>query len=456
MSKSRGNTVEPWQLLDSFGADALRWYFFTSKQPWDGYRFSTEAVAEGVRLFLKQLWSTYYFYVLYANAAAAQLARQTASEDETDAGEGDGDDALDRWALSRTAATADVVADRLDAYDATAAGRAIAALVDELSNWYVRRSRRRFWDGEPAAFATLRKCLLAVAEMLAPFCPFIADEIYDNLDGSRSSVHLCDFPHGSELASRDEELERAMALARETVRLGLGARGQAKIKVRQPLAEAVVVAAGREREGIERLADVVREELNVRRVRFVAAADELGSYDVKPNYRTLGPIFGSEMPLAAEAVAALDPERVAAAVRDGGAIGIAVAGREHTLSADDVILTLRAPDGYSVEREGSHAVAMDLAIDEDLRREGRAREIVHAIQNARKSAGLNVEDRIELALTGDSALLDAADEHRDYIARETLAVTLRLGADGATDAGHSEQAEIDRLPLTIRLERAAG
>jgi isoleucyl-tRNA synthetase len=453
MSKSRGNAVEPWPVIDSYGADALRWYFFTSKQPWDGYRFSAEAIGEGVRLFLKQLWSTYYFYVLYANAAAQELsAADTGASQATDASRD-----LDRWALSRTAATAELVGERLDAYDATSAGRAVAALLDELSNWYVRRSRRRFWEGDRAAFETLRTCLLTVSRLLAPFCPFIADEIYDNLDGTLASVHLSEFPSTEELGVRDEELERAMELARETVRLGLGARGQAKIKVRQPLGEAVVVADGREREGIERLADVVREELNVRRVRFVAAAEELGSYEVKPNYRTLGPIFGKEMPLAAEAVAALDPGRVAAAVRDGGVLGIAVAGRDHTLAAEDVILTMRAPDGYSVEREGAHAVALDLAIDESLMGEGRAREIVHAIQNARKTAGLQIEDRIELAIDGDVSLLEATDAHSDYVAGETLAVKLNVGPDaaGATSAmDYSEQTEVDGLPLSISLRRA--
>jgi isoleucyl-tRNA synthetase len=455
MSKSKGNAVEPWPVIDSYGADALRWYFFTSKQPWDGYRFSTEAIAEGVRLFLKQLWSTYYFYVLYASVSAGDLS---AAGDTSQASATSQD--LDRWVLSRTAATAEAVAGRLDAYDATGAGRAIAALVDELSNWYVRRSRRRFWEGDRSAFETLRTCLLTVAKLLAPFCPFIADEIYDNLDGSLASVHLCDFPDAASLGQRDVELERAMELARETVRLGLGARGQAKIKVRQPLGEAVVVAGGRERDGIERLADVVREELNVRRVRFVAAAEELGSYEVKPNYRTLGPVFGKDMPLAAEAVAALDPERVAAAVRDGGPLGIAVAGRDHTLTAEDVILTMRAPDGYSVEREGSHAVALDLAIDDDLRREGRSRDMVHAIQNSRKTAGLQVEDRIELALDGDFSLLEAANAHREYVARETLAVRLLVGGEEAALAAaamdYSEQTDLDGLPLTITLTRAAG
>jgi isoleucyl-tRNA synthetase len=449
MSKSKGNTVEPWQVLDKYGADAFRWYFFTSKQPWDGYRFSEDAIGEGVRLFLKQLWSTYFFYVLYANANAGELANanDTAITD------------LDRWALSRAAGTATVVAERLDAYDATTAGRAIAELVDDLSNWYVRRSRRRFWDGDPAAFATLRECLLTVSKLLAPFCPFVADEIYDNLDGTLASVHLCDFPVGDALPPRDESLEQAMATARETVRLGLGARAQAKIKVRQPLAEAVVVADGRERASIERLVEIVREELNVREVRFVEGADELGEYEVKANYRMLGPLFGKDMPLAADAIAALDPARVAAAVRrdaGGGSsngIGISVGDREHTLTEQDVILTMKAPEGYSVERDGAHAVALDLTIDESLLREGRSREIVHAVQNARKNAGLEVEDRIELVLGGDTGLMDAAREHEAYVSGETLAVSLTQGDGDVASTDYREQTEIEGLALEIGLSR---
>ncbi len=452
MSKSKGNAVEPWEVLDTYGADAFRWYFFTSKQPWDGYRFSTETIGEGVRLFLKQLWSTYYFYVLYAQSAAAHLAGAPAGAAQA----GELTD-LDRWALSRTAATTELVTERLEAYDATSAGRAIAELVDELSNWYVRRSRRRFWDGEQAAFSTLRTCLLTVAKLLAPFCPFIADEIYDNLDGELGSVHLCDFPAPDSAGPREHELEAAMGLARETVRLGLGARGKAKIKVRQPLAEAVVVADERERLAIERLSDIVREELNVRTVRFVDAAEELGSYEVKANYRTLGPLFGKEMPIAAQAIAALDPARVASALRDGGQLGISVAGREHTLSADDLLMSMRAPEGYSVEREGSHAVALELAIDEDLLREGRGREIVHAVQNARKSAGLQVEDRIELALTGDAALIAAAETNAEYLTTETLAVQLYLDEDAGGAAARMDYTEVttvDGLELKISLARA--
>ena len=332
----------------------------------------------------------------------------------------------------------------------------------------MRRSRRRFWEGDAAAFATLRTCLVTVAKLLAPLCPFIADEIFDNLDAGRASVHLCEFPTPDSLeaegAVRDVKLEEAMADARETVRLGLGARRSADVKVRQPLAEAVVLADGRERRAIEGLAEIVREELNVRRVRFVAAAEELGTYEVKPNYRTLGPLFGRDMPHAAEAIAALDPAHVAAAMRGGegaNGIGISVAGREHRLSADDVILTMRAPAGYAVEREGAHAVALDLTISEELLQEGRAREIVHAIQNARKAAGLAVEDRIELALSGEDALLSAVRAHRSYVTGETLALELGVaGEDAGADAEdaaaweYKQDVEIDGLALAIELRRS--
>jgi isoleucyl-tRNA synthetase len=432
MSKSRGNIVEPWPLIERFGADAFRWYFFTSKQPWDGYRFSTEAVGEGVRLVLRQLWNTYHLLVLYANAG--QIAPDADGEHND----------LDRWVSSRLAATVAEVAARLDAYDATSAGRAIAAFIDDLSNWYVRRSRRRFWDGEPAAFATLRECLLTVARLLAPFTPFIADELYDNLDGSEPSVHVCEFP---EPGARDEQLEFAMATARQTVRLGLAARMQGKVKLRQPLREAVVVASGRERQAIERLADIVRDELNVKRVRFVAAADELGNYEVKPNYRTLGPRFGPAMPQVAAAVAALDPSAVASALRDGRPVAVQAGGHDHELGAEDLTLALAPLDGYGLEREGSHAVALELALSDELVREGLAREVVHAIQAARKSAGLAVEDRIELELGGDPDLLEAVRAHADYISGETLAVALSL--DGAV----GEPVTVEGRELRIALRR---
>jgi isoleucyl-tRNA synthetase len=443
MSKSRGNIVEPWEVIDRYGADALRWYLFTSKYPWDGYRFSLETIGEAVRQLLLPLWNTYSFYVLYAGA------NDVAPNGELPLGDPDSPEgALDRWAISRLDETVAIVTERLENFDATVAGRAIQAYVDELSNWYVRRSRRRFWDGDPAAFATLHHCLVTVAKLLAPFCPFIADEIYDNLDGREPSVHLCDYPVAQE---RDVALETAMATARETVRLGLAARGAGKIKIRQPLRAAVVVATGDERAAIERMQEIVREELNVREVRFVSDADELGRVEVKPNYRSLGPRFGKQMPLVAAAVAGLDPAHVAAALRDGEPVSISIAGHDHELSAEDLLTSMQPIEGYQVEREGSHAVALELELDEELIAAGRAREIVRAVQNARKLAGLEVEDRIVLTLDTGKVLGDVARAHGAYIAAETLATEVRYERlEGV------EPVPIDELPLKITVALASG
>jgi isoleucyl-tRNA synthetase len=436
MSKSLGNTVEPWEVIDRYGADALRWYFFTSKYPWDGYRFSMNTIGEAVRQFLLQLWNTYGFYILYANANDVAIPHAEPA-DLSD---------LDRWALSRLQETVQIVGERLEDFDATGGGRAIQAFVDELSNWYVRRSRRRFWEGDPAAFWTLHECLTTVARLLAPFCPFVADEIYDNLDGAEPSVHLCDFPVAG---TRDKPLEAAMEVARETVRLGLAARAQATIKIRQPLRAAVVVATGYEREAIERLADIVRQELNVRELRFVSEADELGQVELKPNYRTLGPRFGKQMPKVALAVAALDAGHAAAALREGRALRIDIGGTDHTLETGDLLVSMKPLEGYQVEREGSHAVALETTIDESLRIEGWARDIVRAVQSARQAAGLDVSDRILLTLDGDDTLLEAARAHAAYLANETLATSI-----GFEDLDGAEPVTIDGRPLKIAVALA--
>jgi isoleucyl-tRNA synthetase len=436
MSKSKGNVVVPWEVLDQHGADAFRWYYFTSKQPWDGYRFSLDAVGESVRQFMKPLWNTYSLFVLYANVNDVEPA-ELKDQQLTD---------LDRWILSRLQATTATAIDRFDDYDTTAAGRAIAAFVDELSNWYVRRSRRRFWDGDPAAFATLRECLVTTAKLLAPLTPFVADAIYGNLDGGEPSVHLCDFPE-PDAALRDELLEQQMEVVRDAVELGRAARAAAKAKVRQPLSEAVVVAADRERDAIGRFEDLVLDELNVKRVRYVSQADELGRFELKPNYRTLGPRFGKDMPKVADAVAGLDADRAAATLRDGGEVHVAIDGRDHPLGADDIALALQPLDGYEVERAGTHAVALNLELNDDLRREALAREIVHAIQNARKDAGLDVQDRISLTLSGDDALLDAVRAHEAYVTGETLATSLDL--DGETNGGTTARLEGRDLHISV-------
>jgi len=450
MSKSRGNVVDPWDVLDAHGADAFRWYYLTAQQPWAGYRFSVDTVGESVRQFLLTLWNTYSFWVLYANAEKLG-PEDFACSFWSDSDQKEQANDLDRWALSRLQATTALVGERMDDYDCTAAGRAIADYVEELSNWYVRLSRRRFWEGDRAAFATLRHCLLETVAMLAPFTPFLADEIHRNLSGEDAapSVHLRDFPEVDE-ALADPDLEQGMEAVRLTVELGRAARAQAKAKVRQPLRRAVIVANEAERAAIEARADLVTAELNVKELDFVSDESELVSYEAKPNYRALGPRFGNKMPQVAAAVAALDAAHVAAVLAEGGEIGINVDGHDHSLGPDDVTLALQPLDGYEVEAEAGHAVALQLELDDDLRREGLAREIVHAVQNARKDAGLEITDRITLTLAGDPDLLAAAQAHQDYLAGEVLATSVAFDAadtNGAT-------AKIDGRVLSIGVSRA--
>jgi isoleucyl-tRNA synthetase len=456
MSKSRGNVVDPWDVLDAHGADAFRWYYLTAQQPWAGYRFSVDTVGESVRQFLLTLWNTYSFWVLYANAenlGPADFEGQSRGSFRTDDVQKeprlDLND-LDRWALSRLQATIATVRERMDAYDCTTAGRAIAEYVEELSNWYVRLSRRRFWDGDRAAFATLRHCLLETVAMLAPFTPFLADEVHRNLSGEAAapSVHLRDFPEVEE-ALTDPDLEQGMEAVRLTVELGRAARAQAKAKVRQPLRRAVIVANEAERAAIEARADLVTAELNVKELDFVSDESELVSYSAKPNYRALGPRFGRQMPQVAAAVEALDAAHVAAVLAEGGEIGINIDGQDHTLTAEDVTLALQPLEGYEVEAEAGHAVALQLELDDELRREGLAREIVHAVQIARKDASLEITDRIALTLAGDPDLLSAAQAHEDYLATEVLATSVSYDGS-ANDA----TAKIDGRELSIGISRA--
>jgi isoleucyl-tRNA synthetase len=440
MSTSRGNVVDPWEVLETHGADAFRWYYLSSQQPWSGYRFSADTVGESLRQFLLTLWNTYHLWVLFANADGIELGDLSAGpRPETD---------VDRWVLSRLQGTIATVIERMDDFDCTNAGREIASFVDQLSNWYVRLNRRRFWNGDRAAFSTLRHCLVELAKLLAPFTPFVAEEIYGNLTGDAESVHLAYYPEPDPELS-DGELEAGVEAALRAIELGRAARGKSGIKVRQPLPRAVIVATDSEREEIERVGDLVEAELNVKELEFVSEQGELVSYSVKPNYRSLGPRFGKLMPQVAAAVEALDAQHVADSLRGERRIGINVDGHEHVLEPEDVTLEMKAMEGYEVEVEAGRAVALALELDDELRREGRAREIVHAIQNARKEAGLEVSDRISLTLGGDEALLEAARAHEGYVTGETLAVSISYdGAEGGSVA------RLEGLELRIGIERA--
>ena len=471
MSKSRGNVVDPWEVIDRHGADAFRWYYFTAQQPWAGYRFSADTVGEAVRQFMLTLWNTYAFWVLYANAeglGTEELGQSLVAHSslvERDAHAGD----LDRWALSRLQGTVRTVIEGMEdlrLHDGRTGDRRLCGGALQL----VRAALAPpLLGGGPAAFATLRHCLLSVATLLAPFTPFLADEIYTNLAGGAEeefgtgpdSVHLLDFPE-PDPSLEDHELEAGVEAARRAVELGRAARAQAGVKVRQPLRKAVIVASGAEREAIDRLGELVAGELNVKELEFVSEEAELVRYQVKPNYRTLGPRFGSLMPNAAAAVEALDPSAVADAAAGRTRLGINVDGQEHELQPDDVTLVMKPLDGYQVEAEAGRAVALAVELDDELRREGLAREIVHAVQNARRESGLEVTDRIELGLAGDAELLDAARAHEAYVAGETLATSVSYDGEPAqtspsADAKRSRRqamASIEGRELRIAVERS--
>jgi isoleucyl-tRNA synthetase len=455
MSKSLGNALNPWEVLDRQGADALRWWMITNGSPWESRRIGHEVLGEIVRQFLLTLWNVYSFFVTYANAEGFDPSETAPASAERPA--------LDRWALSQLADTVRVARDDLEAYDATGAGRRIAAFVDDLSNWYVRRARRRFWnpagsggrdDDAGAAFQTLHTCLVTVAQLLAPFTPFIAEELWRTLAAERAdapvSVHLSDYPVADD-AVIDPELNEAMAAARAIVELGRRVRVETKTRTRQPLTEAVVHYPGDHRALLAVLA-LVADELNVKEVVFAESDASFGRWRAKPNYKVLGPKLGNRVKAVAAALA-VDDGIVASTLARGEAVTLAVDdGPAISLTPGDVDMVQEVTEGWGVASDGGLTVALDLEITDDLRREGQARELVRAVQDARRAAGLDVSDRIELAVAATGDVVASFDAFHEYVAGETLAVALDSGTlEG--DAFHHE-VDIDGETVSISLRKA--
>jgi len=457
MSKSAGNQLDPWSVLDRHGADALRWYLITVGSPWASRRVYFEALDEVVRQFLLTLWNVYSFHVTYANVDGFDPA----SSPHVPVAERP---PLDRWILSQLAQTVREARDGLEAYDATGAGRRIARFVDDLSNWYVRRARRRFWaagrGGEAAdkaaAYLTLHECLTTVARLLAPFTPFLTEELWQNLaagaDGAAESVHLADYPEPDE-AAVDPELDERMQAVRDIVSLGRTIRTDARVRVRQPLARAVVHFPG-DREGLTPLLELVEDELNVKRVEFAESADELGRWRAKPNYRVLGPRLGPRVKDLAAALAG-DDGTLAGTLAGGETVAVPLDdGSSVELAPDDVDLVQETRQGWGVGAQGGLTVALDLEVTADLRQEGLAREVVRLVQDARRSAGLEVTDRIMLGMEAPEGLARAVHAHLEYVGSETLALSFqpRALADPAYDATEA----LDGNPVRITLRRTTG
>ena len=465
MSKRLGNVVDPWTILDKQGADALRWYLFTVSSPWFARRFGPENVDEVIRKFILTLWNTYSFYTLYANIDGFDPDAQATGGAVPVADR----PLMDQWILGDLHILVRKVTAELEGYDAFAAGRAIADFVDELSNWYVRRSRRRFWKSEAdadkiAAYLTLNECLVTLSKLLAPFMPFLAEELYQNLVAERSpeapeSVHLVDWPVADE-ALIDEDLSFRMAVARQVVNLGRAARNATQIKTRQPVAKAVVACGERQRAAVEGLAAVVAEELNVKEIEYVASASELVAYVIKPNYRTLGPKFGKNMPAVAAAVAALPADETGDRIATGRSVMVTVGeagtGTEHEyeFAPEDFVVETHQREGYQVEREGGVAVAISTVLSPELLSEGLARELVHHIQNTRKAADFEIDDRIHLWVSGPAEIAEMLAVHGEWVKKETLAVSLRVSAPAAAQHAYREELKVNGLPVTVEVAKA--
>ncbi len=437
MSKSLGNIVDPWDVLDNHGADAFRWYLYTATPPGQPRRFSVELVHEVVRSFTLTLWNVYSFFVTYANLDKPALKKPAKV-----------DNLLDKWLLSSLNTLVRDVTDAYENYDVPAATRPITEFVDSLSNWYLRLSRRRFWRSEAdadkeAAYYTLYTALTTVAKLLAPAMPFIADELYQNLvrsgDGSAAeSIHLASWAELDE-SLIDETLNSEMAAVMKLVSLGHAARQKSELKVRQPLAEvAFFVGNADERHAAETYADLIKSELNVKDVRLLDASSEAVAYSVKPYPKQLGQKYQSKFPLVRKAIMAVDAEDAAKSFLTEGKLQVTVEGETLDILADEVEVQADAKEGYAVASDGAYLAALVTELTPELVAEGLAREFVRRIQDMRKAADFDVSDRIKIFLTASDEIRAAVDAHREYISGETLSVEINF-TEAPANAVNTEQ-----------------
>ena len=444
MSKSKRNYREPREIFDKYGADALRWYFYANQPPWTAIRYREQTIKESIPEFILRMWNVYSFFVLYANIdefdpaslsdagdlAAEQLASGNGYRPIAERGE------LDRWIISELNRTLASVVEKMDAYDNYGAAGAINQFVDVLSNWYVRRSRDRFWAGDKQApekldaYWTLFECLTTTAKMVAPFVPFVSEIIWRNLtstfgDKTPASVHLCDYPTAN--ADRiDEQLSSRMNVLREIASLGLSARATAKLKVRQPLSGVTVILKDTaDQDWLATHDELLKTELNVQNVTYTTDAGQYVAYSVVPNFKRLGPRVGKLMPQVKKAFGSADAATMMAQLAESGATSIEVAGETIPLDNEDIEVRLSAKDGWAAAQGSGVVVVLATELTPELVRAGLSRDLVRLIQDRRKEMDLERTDRIDVVIATDSdELKQAIEENREYLTGETLAVSL--------------------------------
>ena len=450
MSKSRGNTVDPFQLFKKYGADATRWYLITNSPPWRPTLFDEEALGETQRKFFGTLLNTYSFFALYANIDKFTFTEELISYEKRPE--------IDRWIISKLNSLVEEYTRLMDRYDVTKAARAISAFtIDHLSNWYVRRSRRRFWKSEMnanklSAYQTLYEVLVTITKLLSPFAPFLAEEVYSNLNSVtekelRESVHLALIPG---VTYKDVELEERMEIAQKIVYLTRAMRAKANLKVRQPLKKIMVVVDKSKRDALSYMREVILDEVNIKELIVLDDDSEIVNKSAKANFKSIGPKFGKKVKTVAESIKLFTKEQIAK-IESGNKVELNVDGEELSISPEDVEVVSSEIKGWVVESEEGVTVAIDTELSDELISEGLAREFVNRIQNMRKDAGFDVTDRIKIVFSGSKKLIDAINSFSSYVSNETLAEKLVAGEN--SNGGIQQDWKIGEFDCSIGIEK---
>ena len=444
MSKRLGNAVDPFMAIEKYGTDPIRWYMISNSSPWDNLKFDEAGVEEvsGSKFFGK-LHNTYSFFALYANLCNFDFAAPQVPLAERPE--------IDRWIISVLNSLVKEVTDDIEDYELTKAARAISDfVVNNLSNWYVRLNRSRFWDGDLAANQTLYQSLKTVAMLMAPIAPFYADMLYRDLTGSDTSVHLATYPKADE-AAIDSKLEKRMAIAQQITSMVLSLRRKKNLKVKQPLTAIMIpVLDEAQKQDIEAVADLIMSEVNVKGINYVGGDAGILVKRIKPDFKKLGPKFGKNMKAAAQALTSLEQSQIAQFEKDGK-IALTLNGEEAVVELADVEVISEDIPGWLVANDGNITVALDITITDDLRKEGIARELVNRIQNVRKSKDFNITDRIVVKITPDEHVNDAVAQFKDYIAKQVLAVAIELAPVEGADV---IALDMDDYELKITVDKA--